>query len=295
MPPFEHVLRGSSEGIVRGPGEWVVFSPKGWGVPVCVRAWSLQLCASPFSLLVVVSSLPSHVEKSPHKSPAWFAIPPPRAKDAGSTTVLLWLVAGCLAGKQPAYTRAVPRVLRQSERVLPPWLWSPSGGVPNMAGSRTARSPVASAPFPARGLHPSTPSRPARGVTSGRESAFPTCLGPRVAVRRAYLLRVSRLVAVPPVRVPVCARAQEEGGSKASPREVWGRGGLGEARGFLAAGSRVRGSGCALSGAVRGWRRAPICGRPALWAARRCPGLLWVRSRFREGLAPSPGAGGGSS
>lgn len=117
---------------------------------------------------------PSHVEKSPHKSPAWFAIPPPRAKDAGSTTVLLWLVAGCLAGKQPAYTRAVPRVLRQSERVLPPWLWSPSGGVPNMAGSRTARSPVASAPFPARGLHPSTPSRPARGVTSGRESAFPT-------------------------------------------------------------------------------------------------------------------------
>lgn len=43
---------------------------------VCVRAWSLQLCASPFSLLVVVSSLPLTRGKSPHKSPAWFAIPP---------------------------------------------------------------------------------------------------------------------------------------------------------------------------------------------------------------------------
>lgn len=175
MPPFEHVLRGSSEGIVRGPGEWVVFSPKGWGVPVCVCA-----CVVFAALRVAVQSPgrrlfpPPRTWKKVRTSPRRGLLsPPPRAKDAGSTTVLLWLVAGCLAGKQPAYTRAIPRVLRQSERVLPPWLWSPSGGVPNMAGSRTARSPVASAPFPARGLHPSTPSRPARGVTSGRESAFP--------------------------------------------------------------------------------------------------------------------------
>lgn len=203
-----------------------------------------------------------------------------------------------LLGKQPAYTRAVPRVLRQSERVLPSWLWSPSGGVPNMAGSRTARSPVASAPFPARGLHPSTPSRPARGVTSGRESAFPhPVLGlvwlfgePTCCVCLAWWLFPRSGTGS-----SLCTCAGRRKAEARSLREVWGRGGWGGARGFLAAGSRVRGSGCALSGAVRGWRRAPICGRPSLWAARRCPGLLWVRSRFREGLAPSPGAGGISS
>ncbi|CAN8009209.1 unnamed protein product [Ixodes pacificus] len=73
----EHVFGESSEGIVRGLGDWVVFSPRGWGVPVCVRA-----CVVFAALRVAVQSpgrrlfLPLTRGKSPHKSPAWFAIPP---------------------------------------------------------------------------------------------------------------------------------------------------------------------------------------------------------------------------
>lgn len=192
---------------------------------VCVRAWSLQLCASPFvswssfSLLFVVSSLPLTWKKSA-QVPGVVCYSPLERRMQGvplycsgwSLDVLLGsslLTPGrfraCLGSRRESYH---PGFGPRPEEFLT-WL----GPVPQ-------GSPVASAPFPARGLHPSMPSRPARGITSGCEGAFPhPVLGlvwlygePTCCVCLAWWLFPG------PARVPVCARAQEEGGSKASPR-----------------------------------------------------------------------------